>query len=75
MMPAVYIAGGMVAGGLLMFLVLTPPTNDSACCRKIATVARDEISTRTGGGKALADIFDLLGITNHLPTIVDKAGL
>lgn len=70
-MRLVYFMGGVAVGGGLL-LWLTQPTTEGKCCARVALGARDELATRTG---IPGSFFDFFGVTNHLPALLDKAGL
>lgn len=71
-MRAVWFFGGVALGGVLVLMATQPGASEGACCRRVASAARDQIADGLGipGG-----VLDFLGITGHLPGLIDKAGL
>ena len=52
------------------------PANTGNCCARVAAGARDQIAEATGPFAPLtAFALNLLGITPHLPRLLDDAGV
>lgn len=51
------------------------PANTSNCCARVAVAARAEIGDRSGLGSIAENILDKLGLTAHLPSLLDAYGV
>lgn len=68
------LTGGFLIGVALMSRLKQAP--ESSCCRRVAFGARDTIAGKAGPlSGAVAGILDGLGITEHLPSLLDVFGV
>ena len=69
----VWLAVGVGVGAVLVLQLR--PANTDVCCQRVAIAARDQIAAATGTGRIGATLLDFLGVTKHLPAIIDGAGV
>lgn len=64
-------------GALVATVVITriTPANESSCCKRVAQGARDKIDDALGGTGVVGGILDGLGLTEHLPSVIDTFGV
>lgn len=73
--------GGALAfvGGLLVGVALVTrikQANESTCCQRVAFGARDTIADKAGAaGGLVSGLLDGLGLTKHLPGLLDTFGI
>lgn len=69
----------LVGGGFLFGIALMSrlkPAPDSSCCRRVALGARGVIAEKAGPfGSVVSGLLDGLGITDHLPSLLDVFGV
>jgi hypothetical protein len=69
-----WFALGAVAATIIMTRVR--PANESNCCQRVAFGARDKIAGFAGPlDGAVSGALDTLGITKHIPSILDDFGV
>lgn len=67
-----FLAGATVATVVVTRLV---PASETSCCHRVAIAARDRIASKTGPLASLTSgLLDGLGLTNHLPSLLDTFG-
>jgi hypothetical protein len=71
---ALWFALGAVTATILVTRIM--PANESNCCARVAYGARDTIAGKAGPLSGfVADALDALGLTKHLPSVLDELGV
>lgn len=71
---ALWFALGAVTATILVTRIKT--ANTSNCCTRVAYAARDKIADQAGPlSGVVGDALDALGLTSHLPGLLDTAGV
>lgn len=68
---ALCFAGGVAVGVAIMARL--KPASEASCCRRVAAAARAQVNDATAG--VGGSILDLLGLSDHLPALIDAAGV
>lgn len=71
---AIWFGVGLVVG--VVVITRIKPANTSSCCTRVAYGARDTIAGYAGPlDSVAAGALDFLGVTNHLPGLLDQLGV
>lgn len=74
MNAALWFIGGALLGVAVMSRI--KPANESSCCKRVAIGGRDKIAGYAGPLSPLVGgALDALGLTDHIPGILDQAGV
>lgn len=74
MKGAAWFFGGFALG--VFVIANLKQANESNCCARVAIGARDTIAGAAGPAKGIvAGALDALGLTKHLPSILDGLGV